>query len=233
MKTKEHQNGEIEEHNLPKDVPNQTKSVDESRRLFTKSSLVVSGVLLTLASRSALGGGGTVVGGVCKSPSGFLSGNASQHGTPCTCSGRTPGYWGTNTDTSHTWPTPYKTGSCTNTKFTQQYTSWSNTGTTSGTLHRDTTLGFHCTGYAAGYYKYSMIQVILLGGKGDPSQLGAHCVASLLNIRKGWIPASVLTEAQVRNMFNEYAAKGYFEPTAGVKWYPADIVTYLKSTMPL
>ena len=98
-------------------------------------------------------------------------------------------------------------------------------------MFKDTTLGFHCTGYGAGYLKYSMMQVILLGGNGDPYQLGAHCVAALLNAKMGWTP--VLTEAQVRAMFNDYASYGYYEPTAGVKWYPADIVTYLKSTMTL
>jgi len=227
--TREQQKGEMEDQNLPHDVANQTKPVDVSRRRFTKSGLAVSGVLLTLASRPSLGGGTGGGGGfTCKTPSGFTSANLSQHGTPKTCSGRTPGYWGTNTDTSHPWPLPYKTGKCIDTKKTQDYRSWSITG---ATMFKDSTLGFHCTGYGARYLNYSMMQVILLGGSGDPYQLGAHCVAALLNARKGWTP--VLTEAQVRNMFNEYASKGYFEPTAGVKWYPADIVTYLKSTMPL
>lgn len=228
MDTKEQQKGEMEDNNLPQDVANQTESVNESRRRFTKSGLAVSGVLLTLASRPSLGGGGGGGGGwVCKSPSGFLSANLSQHGTSKYCSGRTPGYWCTH----YNWPSPYKTGSCTNTKFKQDYNNWSNTGSSSGTMYKDSTLGFHCTGYGAGYLKYSMIQVTLLGGTGDPYQLGAHCVAALLNARMGWTP--VLTEAQVRGMFNDYAARGYFEPTAGVKWYAADIVTYLKSTMTL
>jgi hypothetical protein len=225
MNTIEQQKGEMEDSNLPQDVANQTQSVDESRRRFTKSGVVASGVLLTLASRPSLGGGGGGGGGggwVCKSPSGFLSANLSQHGTPKTCGGRTPGYWCTHT----TWPSPYKVGTCTNTKFKQSYNSWSG-----GTMYKDSNLGFHCTGYGAGYLKYSMLQVGLLGGNGDPYQLGAHCVAALLNARMGWTP--VLTEAQVRAMFNDYASYGYYEPTAGVKWYPADIVTYLKSTMTL
>ena len=74
------------------------------------------------------------------------------------------------------------------------------------------------------------MQVLWLGGRGDPYQLGAHIVAALLNAQKGWTP--VLTVAQVKNIFNEWNDKGYFEPTAGIKWYAADIVYYLKSTMP-
>ncbi len=58
-----------------------------SRRQFTKAGLGISGVILSLASRPVLGGV------VCKSPSGFLSGNASTHGPQPVCQGRSPGYW--------------------------------------------------------------------------------------------------------------------------------------------
>jgi len=226
MTINKHHNNEMGEQHLPHDeLSDQPKLEDESRRRFTKSGLLVSGVLMTLASRPSLGGG-TVYGAgqVCKTPSGFLSGNISQHGTPPKCSGRTPGYWGTH----YTWPSTYKTGTCTNTQQEQDYKSWS---TNNCTMYKDSTLGFHCNGYGSGYLNYSMMQVILLGGVGDPYQIGAHCVAALLNARSGWTP--VLTEAQVRNIFNEYNTKGYFQPTAGVKWYPADIVKYLQSTMTL
>lgn len=236
MQIKDQEISEMEDSNSLQDVATQADSVDQSRRRFTKSGAVVSGVLLTVASRPSMGGGwggggwggGGKGGWVCKTPSGFLSANLSQHGKSQTCSGRTPGYWGTNCDSSHPWPTPYKIGTCTNTKYQQQWTSWSTTG---ATMYKDLNLGFHCTGFGSGYLKYSMLQTILLSGWGDPYQLGAHCVAALLNARMGWTP--VLTETMVRNMFNEYASKGYFEPTAGVKWYPADIVTYLQSTMTL
>ena len=227
MKNRVHQKEEMETDRLSQGIAEQAKLADESRRNFTKSGLAVSGVLLTLASRSALGGGF-----VCKSPSGFLSGNVSQHGTPLTCDGRTPGYWGTNTDAQHPWPSPYKTGTfaCVDGDkkskdcSSQDYKNWSG-----GTMFNDAFLGFYCSGFGAHLASYSMMQVILLGGNGDPYQLGAHIVSALLNARMGWTP--VLTEAQVRNIFNEYDLKGYFEPTAGVKWYPAEIVDYLKSTM--
>ena len=234
MADQDHQKGE-EKQDASQQSAGPTKLVDKSRRSFTKSGLVASGVLLTLASRPVLGGGGgwmgdkgdgKVGGWACNSPSGFLSGNLSFHGTPPTCLGRTPGYWST-----HDWISPYKTGSCIDRQHKQDYKSWSNSGSSSGTMYNDSTLGFDCFAYGLKYKEYSMMQVVLLGGVGDTFQLGAHCVAALLNARMGWTP--VLTEAQIRNMFNEYAAKGYFEPTAGVKWYPEDIVTYLKSTMTL
>lgn len=212
----------MEDLDLPQDVANQTNSVDESRRRFSKAGLVVSGVLLTLASRPSLGGIN------CKSPSGFLSGNISAGKTQY-CSGLTPGYWGTHGDKPNKWPLPYYPGTCKTGTTCSHVSDWTLGTTKPATMFNDTTLGFNCSGNGKIYKTYSMMQVIWLLGSQDPNQLGSHCVAALLNARMGWTP--VLTEAQVRNIFNEWNLKGYFEPTAGVKWYGADIVTYLKSTM--
>ena len=62
-------------------------SVDTSRRRFTKVGLAGSGVILSISSRSALGGWGTCTG------SEMMSGNMSRQGTPNPC-GCSPGYWG-------------------------------------------------------------------------------------------------------------------------------------------
>lgn len=69
-----------------------------SRRRFAKAGVGGgAGVLLSLASRSSLGCA------VCKSPSGFLSGNVSQHGPAVTCEGASPGYWKNHTG----WPSGF------------------------------------------------------------------------------------------------------------------------------
>lgn len=65
----------------------QTKLASESRRRFGKSGLAASGIILTLASRPALGCS------ICQSPSGFQSGNLSHHGQATVCQGRPPSYW--------------------------------------------------------------------------------------------------------------------------------------------
>lgn len=56
------------------------------RRRFARSGVAASGIIATLTS-------GPVLGTVCKSPSGFLSGNLSNHQQATTCMGRSPGYW--------------------------------------------------------------------------------------------------------------------------------------------
>lgn len=212
----EKENHPLESQNQQsKDHAHQPSAVDEARRRFSMSGLAVSGVVLTLASRP-------VLAGQCLSPSGFQSGNVSHHGTPTTCSGRTPGYWGTHPEE---WPSPYEPGECKSDKpgACMKADKWED-----GTLFCSV---FSCSGNGSIYTGKSMMQVILLGGGDDLQQLGAHIVSALLNAKKGWTP--VLTEVQVIGMFNEWNLHGYFEPTAGVKWYAADIVTYLKTTMPL
>lgn len=226
MTIQEHQSGEGAQR-APQDIGEPAKSPDKSRRSFAKSGLVASGVLLTLSSRPVLGEL------VCKSPSGFESGNLSFHGTPIICAGLSPGYYKNNTN----WPSPYEADKTTTSRVSksdeekkkgEDHTPSYTTITTvvPGTKFANV---FSCIGYGKAYDNLTMSQVLNLGGTGDPYQLGAHCVASLLNARSGFTP--VLTEAQVKNIFNEFDSKGYFEPTISIKWYPADIVAYLKTTM--
>lgn len=211
MAIKEHPNSKIAEQSLPQDATAPAQSVDESRRRFGKSGLAASGVILTLASQPVLGQL------ACQSPSGFQSGNVSPHGQPLLCMGRTPGYWG---ERPEEWPKPpYDPGSCaTRCNIVDNWTG----GTLFGRV-------FTRGGGAAGYSHYSMMQVIHLNGNQDGYQLGAHIVAALLNAQMGWTP--VLTEQAVKDMFNEWASSGVYHPTAGVDWYAADIIAYLKTTM--
>lgn len=229
MTTQEHPNGKMAEQSLPQDATSPVRSVDESRRRFGKSGLAASGVILTLASQPVLGQW------ACLSPSGFQSGNASPHGQPPLCDGRTPGYWQAKKD----WPSPCTTGTCSNAKnlSSNDPVDWMGGTPFCGT--------FNCGTYGAHYQSaclpvkkgpckrtnpLSLMQILLLGGKDDRYQLGAHIVAALLNAQMGWTNP-VLTPQAVKAMFNEWGAKGYYEPSAGVQWSAADIVFYLQTTM--
>jgi len=266
-----------EQHGANTDIPRLTyrRIISQapaklSRRRFMQSGLAVSGVLLTLANRSVLGSDF-----VCRSPSGFLSGNTSTHGALAPCTGRPPEYWGTHPEQ---WPSSYETGKC-GKKDSSPYSSDSSSSSDSsynsdsssssdpsynsdsssssdssshsdspssdsphnlfdiiscnkasdwkdGTRFRDV---FDCEGYGSIYYQYSMMQVIWLDENQDPYQLGAHFVAAILNAKIGATP--ILSDHQLVNIFKEWDRKGFFEPTAGVKWHPEDIVSYLRSTL--
>jgi hypothetical protein len=75
-----------------------------------------------------------------------------------------------------------------------------------------------------------MIEVIdLTSGGRNLDMLGRYTVAALLNARSGRSP--MLSETVVRNMWNDLINRGYFEPTAGVRWGAAEIAAYIQTTI--
>ena len=63
-------------------------------------------------------------------------------------------------------------------------------------------------------------------------QVHFHIIGAYLNKMGGngaVIPDNVLTAQDIRDMWAEYAAKGYYEPFAGTKWYAGEIITYLQT----
>ncbi|MEQ1592754.1 MAG: hypothetical protein ABL892_10235 [Thiobacillaceae bacterium] len=61
-----------------------------------------------------------------------------------------------------------------------------------------------------------------------PNPISKEFAAALLNIRGGFIPASVMDEAKLINMWVDWVADGSFAPQAGVSWGATQIVTYLQ-----
>lgn len=174
-----------------------------SRRRILKASLGTAPVLLTLASRP-------VLAGECVSGSAYGSTlHASHAPAPLSCAGKTPETWASITS----WPDPY------------------HKETKGGIDGYDATL-YHCltTGLNGTCFSgKTMIQVIRLQDDGDLKSCGRYVAAALLNARSNLTP--VLTEANVRRMWNDYIAKGYYEATAGVQWSAPQIITYIKSTL--
>jgi hypothetical protein len=185
----------------------QAASPEAGRRRLLQGGLAAGPVIFTLFSRPALG-----VSVECKTPSGFLSGNLSQHGTPTFCSGRTFGYWKQDQHFAE-WPAPYFP------------TTVSGSGGHPATKFHSATTGF--TGSQFG--TKTMLQVMqTTGNAGGYTALGRAIAGALLNAAAGLTP--VLSVTDVRNIWNEYVLKGYFEPSAGIKWFPDQIITYLKTT---
>jgi hypothetical protein len=204
-------------------------AINQSRRKLTGAALGASAIF-TLASRP-------VLAGQCMTPSAAVSGNLSQHGTPITCSGRTPGYWKTHYAPG-SWPSPYLPGGCNGGQnMCNKVQNWSG-GTLFHPLFSGTQFMANLDGNpGTPNTSLSMMQVMMLNdgsnpwGLTDPDNLGAHIVAALLNASVVPSLTPVLSAADVINMWNEWASKGYFEPTANVKWNSAQIVDYLKTTM--
>lgn len=202
----------------------QNDGINPSRRRLAGTALGMSAIF-TLASRP-------VLAGQCLTPSAACSGNLSQHGTPILCSGKSPGYWKEHISP---WPSPYLPGSCNSGNGQcNKASNW-----TGGTLFHPLFSGTQFMADLDGNSStpktsLSMMQVMMMNdgsnlwGLTDPDNLGMHIVAALLNAKMGYTP--VLTETDVINMWNEWANKGYFEPTANVQWNSKQIVDYIVTT---
>lgn len=211
--------------------------IDHSKRRLTKAGLAASGVMLTLASKSVLAGrptgkptGRTAI--QCTSPSGFTSLNVSAPGKhQSACLGRSPGMWAQ-------WPElwislGYDPGVCTATNGTGMCASFDpNTGTPfhSGVMGRSYPSGF--PGFSGTKFGTRSMMAVMVDNSGtDESNVAMHAVATVLNIANNWMPPEVMTMTTILGIWQSYITLGHYEPTAGVKWYGADIVAYLKSTM--
>lgn len=181
------------------------------RRRFLKGGLATAPIIASLASRPVLGAVS------CTTASGSTSVNPSGNlGRFQTCNGVAPRTW----TTTASWPGGYVSGVQTS-GFTQKASSH---GGPQPTLFHSGTTGF--AGSLMG--QRTMLQVLSLGD-GGTNGLAKYCAAALLNALNGRTP--VLSPAQVRNMWNDYVNRGYYEPTAGIRWNAAQIVTYINSTI--
>jgi hypothetical protein len=182
----------------------------ERRRRLIKGGLSAP-ILMTLVSRRALGANSQ-----CQTGSMAASSLNTSHALRYlpVCSGCKPPHW------------------CQNQNFYQWRSPCNPITTTVGSIKRKAT-SFHstATGFKSGPYGNMGTQTTLLQVLGGSNALASHIAAALLNANASLTP--VLTPTAVRTIWNEYASKGYFSPTAGVKWYPSQIVNYLLTTQPL
>lgn len=186
----------------------QTDVVDTSRRKLAGAALGVSAIF-TLASRP-------VLAGQCMTPSSAASGNLSTHGTPPTCTGRTPAQWVDSTN-SNNEDNGFPGG---NVNFHLQ--------TTNPVLN-----GVFKIGSRADWGNNTLRAVMATTDNANVSPsanpISKEFAAALLNIRGGFVPPGVLTEVQLIGMWNEWMDKGFFAPKANTSWKADQIVTYLRT----
>lgn len=195
-----------------------------SRRRFV-AGLATGSILMTVASRPAIAGGGGKGGGgkgdwkkgAWCTPSAWVSGNLSNNHSKQNCGGRSPGYWKTD---PKRWPSKYKAGSCNKGKGT--CTDYKNDGT-----------GFHQYkgGPFAGSFfgNKSMMQVLWLQGHSDPHQLGAHIVAAFLNAAT--IANYGMTRSMVVDIWYQLSTQGFYQPSPGAPVMTAEeVVDFIQNT---
>jgi hypothetical protein len=212
--------------------PNQSQdanlTIDKSRRSFAIAG-VVTPVIMTLASRTALGA-------VCTT-SGFVSATATTvsggHNRITSCGGLSPGAYKTPNQGAGTWVSPYSPGGLEEKKDE----GYGKRHHPNGTLM---SVGFS---YAKGYLANdSMYDVLWLNGQNgkdgykDRYNLGAHLVAALLNAAAGrYTLANGLTVANVKDMYAQLSgsggASGRYSPAPNVFWNAQEVVAFLAQTM--
>ena len=184
---------------------------DKNRRRLVGGGLGAAPLLMTLVSRPVLGQE------TCLSASAHLSGPTSHPHEQQVCSGGSPTYWSQNLDE---WPSPYQA-----TTDAEASAALGSSSTLFTTTANTATL-FAAT-FSPSPYPPETTYLAVLNMSGPSNDVARHLVAAQLNVAKGWTP--VLDAGRIQEIWLEYTGKGYFEPTAGVKWYEAEIVAYLES----
>ena len=182
-----------------------------ARRRFLKAGLAAGPVIMTLQSKP-------VLGNVCHSPSGTMSGAMSQKaGQIKTCNGYPLSYWrnsGSAGGGGVGWvgirpDLPYHPA------FRLGIVSGSQQFLTAGLKSRPLT----------------MYEVLCADAAQDPYGLCGHFITALLNINSGRIPAAVMDQTRLSQLWVEWSRTGRYRPSGQSKaWDAADIVQYFRSS---
>lgn len=179
-----------------------------ARRRFTRIGAGATGVILTLHSQPGMA---AMNNAMCVAPSGFMSMTAASRSPQDSCSyNRSHGYW-----KNHPEEWKSRAGIDYGAKF--------------GKI-------FRASGRYAELADVTLMEVM------DPTpaikaidqnNVAMQSVAALLNARAAayaGVP-SVLPEESVMEIWNEFAAKGYYTPSSGASiWSGAQTAEYLEST---
>lgn len=88
---------------------------------------------------------------------------------------------------------------------------------------------FTCSSLNAKTYGKTTQSAILEPKLWDRNGIGRSLVACYLNVKAGL--STFQTIPMLQSIWLEYQSKGYYTPTAGVRWDSAKIVEYLQGTM--
>ena len=181
-----------------------------SRRRFTRAGAGAAGVILTLHSQPGMATYGNY-GGVCASPSGFMSIKTASHNPQNSCSyNRSFTFW---RDNSKSWKS--RCGTRPETRFVEV---------------------LQPRGAYIHLKNFTLLQIVQQTKEVraiDRSFVALQIVTALLNARaseRAGIP-SVLPEDQVVAIWDEYSLKGSYKPSGSAKaWTGLQLAAYLQTT---
>lgn len=197
----------------PSSSPTLATEVKAGRRRFLGAGSAIAPVILTMVSQPALGV-------TCFTPSRSLSRNTSlsQQDKYGECVGaQSPGNYSQQTDSgspAYSWPIDHRT------PFHPTFAVGNRVGTRFYKTVNNVTVPM------------TMFEVLNLGGNQDLEKMAFHLIGAYLNCLGGGgasISPLAMTPQGILNIWQEWATKGYYEVTAGVRWYATDIKNYLLS----
>lgn len=92
------------------------------------------------------------------------------------------------------------------------------------------------------YTGKTLSEMVALVANTGQEGLAKHLVAAYLNALQGLTPEQVLSVVTVKNIWASFVARGFYEPTAGIQWFPdtasvpnstgGGLIAWLLTTMP-
>jgi len=156
-----------------------------------------------------------VMAAACKTPSAAISASLSRPDSGLfQCTGKSPASWsGTS---AANWPSP------------------------SGT---QTELFSAAIGASPTYGTKTLLEMVNLVNNMGAEGLAKYLVAGYLNALQNLTPNQVLSVPTIRKIWLDFSALGYYEPTAGIRWFPnsalpignppsGGLIAWLQTTMP-
>ena len=198
----------------------------EHRRRILKGAAVVAPLMMTVASRPALGWGG----GRCQGLSGKFSGNLSNHKDEyCDCGGHGIRYW-----KDHDWGgTGCDKGSG---DWSRKNNTWggsywskdSKSGSDGTPFHQYSRLSRRRGIFSGRYFQEKSMMEVLSSDRDDPYDLGKYCVVAYLNAKT--VSGYPLTPEEVVKVYDSLRKTGYYD-VAGHRMTAPEFVMYVKYTI--
>jgi len=231
--------------------PQSLAMVQGKRRRLLRGGLAAAPALLTLVN-------GSVMAQACSTASAHGSAGSQHNRAQLRCTGASPGTWSRESSVND-WPAPLAMPDTSKTIEAPVATETPSMAATAVAAPSTLTDGPVATasstktvkvpgttfdsvfGRQGGYGTKTLTEVLRLNSNGGRDGLARHLVAAYLNALKGLTPREVLDVPTIKSIWTSFIARGYYEPTAGIRWFPdyaepasprGGLIAWLKTTMP-